>query len=134
VLWRYHPAHEQDELVQRTPLRPPVVPVRRRFGRGPGRHDGAVQRGPEPGEHRQQLEKVGVAGSIRIALRGQTVAAIVAISLAVAAAGAAFAGEGAAAVAIASIDVVGFGGIFVWGRRSQERERKEKAEAQLPGG
>jgi uncharacterized membrane protein len=77
------------------------------------------------GSHRRGLEAAVIGGDLKAQSRGQFLGALMFVSVIVGAVVCAIAGQPVAAVAIAGLDIVGFGGLYVFGRRRQERERDE---------
>jgi len=80
------------------------------------------------GSHRRNLEAAVITSDIGAQHRGQWIGAVMFGMVIVAAVVLGVVGAQAAAVAVVTIDIAGFGGIYVFGRRRQERERGEVRE------
>lgn len=78
------------------------------------------------GAHRRGLEAAVITGNLRAQSRGQWIAAGMFALMVAAAVVLGLAGQPLAAFGVATVDVLGFAGLYVYGRRTQERERSER--------
>lgn len=79
--------------------------------------------------HRQRLESTVVATQAETQRRAQPLAFALGLAVVVVAGLAVLTDHEAAAIAIVSIDFVGLGGVFVFGKSRNDRELRRKAEA-----
>jgi uncharacterized membrane protein len=91
----------------------------------PGLAAKIVEQFEEQGRHRRDLEHRVVTGNVRAQDRGQWLGFASFVSVVVAAVILGLAGHERVALAVVGMDLAGFGGLYVYGRREQRRERDE---------